>query len=310
MTDILTEELKPCAEQTKTTGGYMLGLGFFDSLHYGHRKLMQNVKALAVKYDLEPAVFTFDDDFYAALGMPELKYIFTLEERISIIRNEIGIDKIFVATPSSRFINKSGEEFLQYLEENNVKGIVAGEDFRFGQGAEYGVKELGEWAKATDKIMVIQALISVGGKKISTRDIRRLLNYGEVSLTKNLLCRRYFIDGQVAHGRGVGNGFQMPTANIYAPDNKELPEEGVYSTRVLIDGVRYKAVTNVGGCPTFDNAKKGVETHIIDFNGDLYGKTIRVEFAERLRGIHKFQSVPELKAQIDKDIRRVLQEND
>ncbi len=290
--------------------GYMLALGFFDCLHYGHRQLMRNLKALSVRYGLQPAVFTFDDEFYSSLGCEDLKYVYTLDERISVIKNELGISKIIVAT-SKDFINKSGEEFLRFLEENNVRGVVAGEDFRFGINAEYGLDELKEWADNTGKVLVRQALIGVGGKKISTKDIRRLLEYGEVGIAKTLLCRRYFIDGTVAHGRGVGKSFGLPTANLYVNKVKALPQEGVYSTRIIIDGKTYKGVTNVGTCPTFGNdITKSVETFIIDFDEDIYEKRVRLEFSERLRGTCKFNDKQELKAQIDKDIEKVVKEND
>lgn len=301
----LEEQLK-----TNESGGYMLALGFFDCLHYGHRQLMRNLKALAVRYGLEPAVFTFDDEFYSALGYEDLKYVYTLNERISVIQNELGISKIIVA-PSKEFINKSGDEFLRFLEENNIRGIVAGEDFRFGINAEYGLDELKEWALKTGRVLVRQALVGVGGKKISTKDIRRLLDYGEVGIAKALLCRRYFIDGTVAHGRGVGKSFGLPTANIYADKVKALPAEGVYSTRIIIDGTTYKGVTNVGICPTFGtDMLKSVETFIIDFDGDIYDKKIRLEFSERLRSTCKFNDKQELKAQIDKDIEKVVKEDD
>lgn len=290
--------------------GYMIALGFFDCLHYGHRQLMRNLKALSVRYGLQPAVFTFDDEFYSSLGCEELKYVYTLDERISVIKNELGISKIIVA-PSKDFINKSGYDFLRFLEENNVRGVVAGEDFRFGINAEYGLDELKEWANSTGKVLVRQALIGVGGKKISTKDIRRLLEYGEVGIAKTLLCRRYFIDGIVAHGRGIGKSFGLPTANLYVNKVKALPQEGVYSTRIIIDGKTYKGVTNVGTCPTFGNdITKSVETFIIDFDEDIYEKSVRLEFSERLRGTCKFNSKQELKEQIDKDIAKTVTEND
>lgn len=298
-------------QEIKTdNSGLMLALGFFDCLHYGHRQLMKNLKALASRYSLTPAVFTFDDDFYASLGCADLKYVYTLDERLSILKSELGISDVLIASPSAEFIKKSGKEFIKYLEAHNVKGVIAGEDFRFGIDAEYGLDELKEWAVSTHRVLVRQALIGAGGKKISTKDVRYILSFGEMELAKSLLCRKYFIDGVVTHGRGVGKSFGLPTANIYVSDKKALPLEGVYSTRIIVDGKKYKGVTNVGSCPTFGDVPKSIETYILDFDEDIYDKKIRVEFVDRLRGTCKFEDKTALKKQIDKDIERVVAEND
>ncbi len=288
---------------------YMLALGFFDCLHVGHRSLIANLCAVAELYDFTPAVFTFDDDFFKTLGKTD-KLVYNLEERKKMLFDEFGIEKVFVGAPSKDFLKMRSEEFLIYLERLSIGGIIAGEDFRFGLNAEAGMKELSDWAKKNGIVCITQPIMAEWNKKISSTDIRKYLENGEVSTANSLLGSRYFFEGEVVHGRGVGATYGLPTANLDVNDDKVLPLEGVYDTRVLVGTEWYKGVTNVGTCPTFDFHKRTVETHILDFDADIYGEIIRVEFVERIRCVVKFNSLEELKAQIHNDIQKVRDSND
>ncbi len=288
---------------------YMLALGFFDCIHVGHRSLLGNLSAVATLYNLTPAVFTFDDDFFKALGKTD-KLVYSLDERRKILLDEFGINKIFVGAPSDEFLKMKGEEFTNYLEKIGVEGIIAGEDFRYGQNAECGMKELSAWAISKGKICITQPILAEWNKKISSRDIRKYLENGEVKTANSLLGNRYFVEGEVVHGRGVGATYGLPTANLNVSDEKVIPLDGVYDTRVKVGNEWYKGVTNVGTCPTFDFHRRTVETHILDFSADIYGEIIRVEFVERIRCVVKFNSLEELKAQIYDDIEKVRESND
>ena len=288
---------------------YMLALGFFDCIHVGHRSLLGNLSAVATLYNLTPAVFTFDDDFFKALGKTD-KLVYSLDERRKILLDEFGINKIFVGAPSDEFLKMKGEEFTNYLEKIGVEGIIAGEDFRYGQNAECGMKELSTWAISKGKICITQPILAEWNKKISSRDIRKYLENGEVKTANSLLGNRYFVEGEVVHGRGVGATYGLPTANLNVSDEKVIPLDGVYDTRVKVGSEWYKGVTNVGTCPTFDFHRRTVETHILDFSADIYGEIIRVEFVERIRCVVKFNSLEELKAQIYDDIEKVRESND
>ena len=288
---------------------YMLALGFFDCIHVGHRSLIANLCALADLYNLTPAIFTFDDDFFKILGKTD-KLVYNLEERKNMLFDEFGIEKVFVGTPSNEFLKMSAEEFLVYLEGFNLGGVIAGEDFRFGLNAEAGMKELSDWAKKRGIVCITQPIMSEWNKKISSSDIRKYLENGEVSTANSLLGNRYYFEGEVVHGRGVGATYGLPTANLNVSEDKALPLDGVYDTRVLVKNQWYKGVTNVGTCPTFDVHKRTLETHILDFNEDIYGEIIRVEFVERIRCVIKFNSLDELKTQIHNDIQKVRESND
>ena len=288
---------------------YMLALGFFDCLHVGHRSLIANLCAIADVYGFTPAVFTFDDNFFKILGKTD-KLVYNLEERKKMLYDEFGIEKVFVGAPSKDFLKMRAEEFLVYLEKLGIGGIIAGEDFRFGLNAEAGMKELSAWAVSNGIICITQPIMAEWNKKISSSDIRKYLEYGEVSTANSLLGSRYFFEGEVVHGRGVGATYGLPTANLNVSEDKVLPLDGVYDTRVLVGNEWYKGVTNVGTCPTFDVHKRTVETHILDFDADIYGEIIRVEFVDRIRCVVKFNSLEELKTQIHSDIQKVRESND
>ena len=193
----------------------------------------------------------------------------------------------------------------------NVGAVVCGADFKFGAGGNMGAEELKNWGKTNGIAVFVMPLMTEWNRKISSRDIREYLETGEVRIAEHFLGRRYFMRGVVEHDRGVGKSFGLPTVNISVDSRKLIPAEGVYDTRVrLADGAVYRGVTNIGARPTFGEDRKAIETHILDFDGDLYGKTLSIEFVDRLRGIFKFDSKEELRAQILQDIERVRSDTD
>ena len=185
---------------------------------------------------------------------------------------------------------------MNFISSLNVAAVVCGADFKFGAGGNMGAEELKNWGKTNGIAVFVMPLMTEWNRKISSRDIREYL---------------YFMRGVVEHDRGVGKSFGLPTVNISVDSRKLIPAEGVYDTRVrLADGAVYRGVTNIGARPTFGEDRKAIETHILDFDGDLYGKTLSIEFVDRLRGIFKFDSKEELRAQILQDIERVRSDTD
>lgn len=281
---------------------YIIALGFFDCLHVGHRKLIEKTIELSKENGLKPAVFTFDDNFFKVLLRNE-KYIYTLEERKKLL-SEIGIQEVFVGTPSSKFIEMSALDFLSYLDNLGVVGVVCGEDFTFGSDR-WGSQELYEWALCTGKGYYLQKTAKFNNEKISSQSIRKLIQDGRIREANALLKREFFIMGEVVSGRGEGKKFGYPTANINTSSNKLIPQLGVYKTHTYIDGKRYLSLTNVGHAPTFNVENVTIETLILDFEENIYGKTISVHFDKKLRDICKFSSKNELKEQIERDIKEV-----
>ena len=265
-------------------------LGGFDGLHLGHRRLLSYAK----ESGLPVGVMTI-------VGGKAQENIFTFEER-EIIFRESGVDFVF-ELPFAEIKDLSPEAFLQRLvAEFNPKLFVCGTDFRFGAGAA-GTPETIK--QATHVRVEVQNLLEMYGEKVSARTIKSLLSVGDIQKANELLGERFFLIGEVKKDRQVGRTIGFPTANILYPKEKFPLMQGVYETCVCVDGVWYKGITNYGARPTFNNTQVLTETYLDGFNGDLYGKTLKVEFVRYIRGVQKFESVAELTAQLQADIRTV-----
>ncbi len=265
-------------------------LGGFDGLHVGHRRLLQTAKDSGLSVGLMTIV-----------GAKRENSLFTLAERENIFR-EAGADFVF-ELEFSRIKDLSPEEFLDRLvQEFSPKLFVCGEDFRFGAGAK-GMPEMIE--KHTHVCVEILPLVEMSGVKVSASHIKTLLKAGKLEDANARLAHPYFLMGEVVRDRQVGRTMGFPTANIPYPEDKFPLKQGVYETQVEVDGKTYKGITNFGARPTFDNDRVLTETHLIDFAGELYGRTLKVEFLRYLREIQRFEGVEKLKEQLTKDIRQV-----
>lgn len=280
-------------DEREPSGGVML-LGGFDGMHLGHRKLLEKAKS----YGLPVGVMTI-------VGGKDTESVFTFAEREKIFRR-LGIDFVF-ELPFSEIKALSADEFLSLLFDNfSPQAFVCGEDFRFGKGAAGTPAMLKE---STRVRVEVETLVEVNGEKVSTTAIKRALAVGEVEKANTLLGEEFFLLGEVVAGRKIGRTLGFPTANIVYPKEKYALKKGVYETRVQLDGAVYKGITNYGARPTFSDEQVCTETYLDGFTGDLYGKTLEVRFVRFLREIRKFDGVERLKEQLQKDIRRV-REND
>ncbi len=265
-------------------------LGGFDGLHVGHRRLLQTAKESGLSVGLMTIV-----------GVKRENSLFTLAEREEIFR-EAGADFVF-ELEFSKIKDLSPEEFLDRLvREFSPKLFVCGEDFRFGAGAR-GTPEMIE--KHTQVCVEILSLVEISGVKVSASHIKTLLKAGKVEDANARLSHPYFLMGEVIEDRKIGRTMGFPTANILYPEDKFPLKQGVYETQVEVDGTLYKGVTNFGARPTFDNDRVVTETHLVGFEGNLYGKRLKVELLRYLRGIQRFETVDKLKEQLTKDIRQV-----
>lgn len=281
----------------ETSFGCVLVLGGFDGLHCGHQKLLARAKT----YGLPVGIMTI-------LGGKDGSSLFTETEREFVFK-ESGADFTFV----SRFEeikDMSPEAFANLLTGNfDVKAFVCGNDFRFG----YQALGTPETLKRATRVRVdVEELLTFNGEKVSTSQIKTCLKNGEVEKANALLQGRFFLLGEVIKDRQVGRTLGFPTANIPYPQEKFSLKSGVYETRITVEekeGKTYRGITNYGARPTFDDKNVLTETYLDGFSGDLYGKTLRVEFVRYLRGITRFSSAEALKEQLKTDIRRV-REND
>ena len=270
---------------TKKNSGGVLLLGGFDGMHLGHRQLLLRAKESGKAVGVSVILGNKGEPLYTARERKELFF-------------ELEAD-YFVELPFEEIRALSAQEFLSLLErELAPEAYICGEDFRFG----YGASGDGETLKRYAPVPVsVEPLLYIGGEKVGSGKIKALLAEGKIKQANALLGRNFFLLGEVERDRQVGNEIGFPTANIRYPKEKFPLKIGVYQTLVAVDGKEYKAITNFGARPTFENGEVWTETHLLDFNGDLYGKTLSVSFVKYLREVKKFESVEALKEQLKKD---------
>lgn len=282
-----------------------VGLGNFDGLHIGHMALINTLIRECRLNGLNSIVYTFTKHPENILRKKLITPLLLTEEKKIALLNEISLDYLYFDTFNEEFSRLSPEEFVidVLINKLHIKLAVVGYDYRFGykgQGEIPLLKELGK--KYGFRVVVIPA-IKCDNKIISSTKIRECIINGELETSYELLGRNYSITAEVVSGRRVGNTIGFPTANIHPERFLVLPANGVYITKTLLDGQLYNSMTNVGYNPTFEDVKeKTVETHIIDFNEDIYGKKIEVFFLKKIRDEKKFESVECLKQQIAKDM--------
>ena len=273
-----------------------VALGKFEGIHLGHRLLIDGAVAYAREQDITSVVFT--------ICQPGAARIYTRAERAEILTGlNVDVDMECAFTPE--FMALSPEKFVEQVlvESLHATCVFVGEDFRFGKdraGNADTLRELGE--KYGFRVSVYEKLC-MDGSEISSSRIRDLLAEGRIAQANALLGRAYTVSGTVREGKRLGNTIGFPTLNLYPEREKLLPLPGVYGTEVLVDGKTYRAITNVGSNPTVEHGKElKVESHLLDFDENAYGKEIEVRFLSFVREERRFPSINELKNQIKSDI--------
>lgn len=278
----------------------VVAIGKFQGLHKGHMLLIDKVIELSRIYSLPAALITID--------IKQPSYINTFLEREEILENK-GIDYNVVCEFNQKFASLSPREFVQNIlvKKLNPRYVVVGEDFRFGHNREGDVALLSSLGDEFGFEVIAYKKLINDSSIISTSYIRELITEGRVNEVIPLLGRTYQISGRVVEGKKLGRKLGFPTVNIIPDEDKLLPRKGVYYTNVNINSIVHKAVTNVGINPTVDGCHGFfVETHIIDYSGDLYGKRITINFLEFIRPEKRFESVDELCKQIALDKEYVM----
>lgn len=276
-----------------------IALGFFDCIHKGHQKLVDAAIAFSKQNETKSALLTFVNDPNVLFGKD--KQIYSFDDRVKVL-DKCGLDIVIGAVFDTAFADMSPIKFLNTLFENfNIKAVFVGSDYTFGKLAKGDVELLGSCCKTNDIDLHIVPFETAQGEKISTSKLKSFVKNGQVDLLNDYLTFPYFLSGEVVHARHKGTGIGFPTTNI-APDLSKLSlANGIYATFCEVDGKIYKSMTNVGTKPTFADNSVSIETYIMDFSGDLYGKNITVYFIKKMRDIIKFDSQSALIQQLDKD---------
>jgi riboflavin kinase/FMN adenylyltransferase len=281
-------------------------LGVFDGLHLGHQLIMKTVVDRARKTGAVPTVITFEPHPRAVLhpeSAPPL--LQTLDQKIEAM-GVLGIEQTIVIHFDQAFSLIRAEDFLRdvVVDRLQAREVYLGRGFFFGHNREGNIDLLKRVSEQLGFVADEVPEVRLRGKRIGSTRIRESLLAGRVNLARRMLGRPYGVEGPVVRGVARGNQLGFPTANIH-PHNRVIPRGGVYVTATLIAGQWRRSVTNIGTRPTFgDNLSPSVETHVLNWSGDLYGDVVRVRFLHRLRDERKFSSVDELKIQIESDLAR------
>ncbi len=284
----------------ETNTGTAVALGMFDGMHLGHQKLIRELLSVARAGGWRAVIFTFSNHPMSVLGnAPSL--LSTSDERRSAML-AAGVDAVDMVTFDPAMARTAPNDFIRMLQERYcLKAVVAGFNYTFGargMGNAELLRRIG--AEEGFETRIVEPVLALGAEVSSSR-IRAFLQEGDVVRAAALLGVRYRLSGTIVGNRHIGTQMGFPTANIRPDPVKLLPRYGVYVTRAKVDGVFHAAVTNVGMNPTVNGTAVSVETHLLDFSGDLYGKQMEVEFVEYIRGESRFASKEALAQQIAKD---------
>ena len=284
---------------------FVVSIGNFDGVHKGHRLLLGELVECSKRCQAKTCVVTFVPHPYEVVGSEEKEFLLnSYDERESLI-GECGIDYLVPLEFTLDFSMKDPQAFLgEYIDSDFIRGIHVGDDFSFGSNKGGGYSFLKDYFKRKEISVTIQEPLHLDGERVSSTRIRELIDKGELSKAKKLLGRDFFISGIVKKGQGRGRDIGFPTANIDVNDGRIYPRRGVYLTRTRYKSNAYNSITNVGINPTFgDSQKTSVETNIFDFDQEIHGQVIKVEFIRRMRDEIKFSSAQGLVEQITQDIK-------
>ncbi len=284
----------------------ILTVGVFDGVHLGHQALIGRVMELARQRGLLSGVITFKSHPLAVLAPEEHPtYLTTLKQRLTLLR-ELGADVLVALTFTPEVSQLSAREFVALLHEHlRMRGLVVGPDFTLGRGRE-GTRSVLK-ALGGEKGFFVEAAppLVLDDQVVSSTAIRRALAQGDMLAARRFLGRPFSLEGPVVSGAARGQRLGYPTANLAVDELHALPPDGVYAARAFVGGEGHAAAVYVGRRPTFGEAQRWVEVFLLDFQGDIYGRELKVDFLERLRPDMTFPNPEALRAQIKADVDQI-----
>lgn len=277
-------------------------IGFFDGLHLGHQALISKTLELAKKHHAKSALITFNPDPWVVIkDVKEYQHLSTIKRREELA-SKLGIDMIITLDFTKEMSALTPYDFLhKALVPCNLKALVCGFDFHYGLKGMGNPKILSDDAKEYFEVEVIDS-VNEEDKKISTSRIVEYLEKGEIIHANRLLGYSYQVEGTVIHGQKRGREIGFPTANIDVDAEYIIPKTGIYEGWINVENEWYPAIINIGHNPTFNYSNKlSIEAHILNFNQQIYGQLVKLEFIKYLREEMKFNSIDELIAQMQND---------
>ena len=287
----------------------VIALGCFDSVHLGHQKVIKTAKKHADENGLTLTVFTFSGNLKAIINNSEEKNVYLPFERETLLKN-LGADHIYFAPITKEFLSTDRKVFLDELNKKyDISCYVSGVDYTFGAFGKGDAQYLTDYAKSHNQKHIVVETLNMFDEKISTTLIKEHLNNGEIDKANALLGRPFSVSGKVVKDRQVGKKLGFPTANLKLENDKICVKDGVYVGKTKVDSKEYLSIVNCGNRPTFNVDARVIESHLIDFDGDIYGKQIEICFLEYLRDIKKFESKIKLIEQLSIDIEKAKEKN-
>ena len=297
----IIENLKNYTEKTAK----VLSLGMFDGVHLGHVSIINQLKEIAQKYDLETAILTFWPHPRKVFNPnDELHLLNTLDEKIALLE-KAGIEVVFLQEFDENFRNLTGEEFIELIlvEKLNVKHVIIGYDHVFGKNKSGNFDLLQQLSEKLGYDVAQLKAVKEGDFNISSTKIRNCLGNGNIIGANKMLGYHYSVSGKVVDGKKLGRTIGYPTANLEINELKLLPKKGAYIVEVYVKNKFYKGMLSIGTNPTVNGEKLTVEVYILDFNEEIYGEEITVKFRDFLHEEIKFESLEKLIERLDEDKR-------
>ncbi len=279
----------------------VIALGFFDGVHLGHGALLRRVSEIAKELGAVSAALTFDYHPKTVVGSNSIPLINTPDDRARLMKSVYAIEEVIVLPFDRAMMEMPWDRFVTevLVEQFRAAHVVAGHDYRFGHKGAGSPQRLKELCAALGVGCDIIDRVELDGVTISSTHIRSLIERGNMEEASRFLGHPHVLSGEVLPGKQLGRTIGIPTANLIIPQRVIVPAYGVYATRVITEQGVFSAVTNIGVRPTVDDDRGvTVEPWILDFDGNLYGQRIEVQFYYRLRGEQKFASLEELKQEI------------
>lgn len=278
-----------------------VALGVFDAMHLGHQAIIRNMVSYARAHGLTPMVYLFRNLPRNVIAGEQIKNVNLFTKRLELLE-ECGVEVVAVERFTPEYQKMTYEEFIDsYLVEKfGAKYVCAGYNYHFGYGGEGNAEKLKQACTAKGIVVQIENCMSLE-HPVSSSYIRELITNGKMEETEQYLGRKFSIEREVTGGNQIGRKMGFPTANLILPGSHIVPKFGVYISEARIGRQWYMAITNVGGKPTVEEGSQCIETHILDYSGDLYGEYLEVRFCKFLRGIMKFESIDALADQLERD---------
>ena len=286
-------------------------IGSFDGVHLGHACVIQHLKEKASSIDGESVIISFEPHPREVLYPREQKIgiLTTLEEKIAILE-KYGVDHLIILKFTLEFAQQPYNDFVKkvLIDKLKIKGLVVGYDHRFGKDRAGNFENLQELANKYGFFLEKEVVFEENDVNVSSTKIRNALTVGDITTVNRFLGYSYSVTGEVVYGHHLGHKIGFPTANIQVSDERKLlPAIGVYAVKVIIEQEIFNGMLNIGIRPTVSNdGQVSCEVYIFDFNRDLYGKTITINFIDRIRGERKFNDIEELRVQLQKDREKIL----